>query len=357
MTDVSILDYTLPEELIAHIPADKRDASRLMVVNRSDQSVEHVYFRDIKDYLPQQAHLIRNNAMVLKARLYSKRPTGGAVECLLLRPSQDPMRWWCLLRPGKKLKVGAAFGAEDVFAAYVLDKKATGECLVEFETFNGESVIELSDKFGQLPLPPYIERQLNDSNQAIDESRYQTVYAAQDKKVAAAAPTAGLHFTPELIDQLKVSGRAFSDITLHVGLGTFQPISTDSIEEHPIHTEVYEIDPAVRQALLDKERPCVVVGTTSLRALEDYARKANVDTIDAPWTAEANIYIYPPAHFALADHLITNFHLPRTTLMCLVGAFLTPGKDAGIAWLKELYTEAIKERYRFYSYGDAMLIL
>lgn len=355
MTDVSILDYELPDGLIAHLPASKRDESRLMVVDRESQSVSHLSFKDIGNVLPEHSHLIRNNAMVLKARLYAKRPTGGAVECLLLRPSKDPMQWWCLLRPGKKLPVGAGFGVEDQFAAFVLDKKDTGECLVSFETFNNESVLDITDQLGKLPLPPYIDREKE--GKSIDESRYQTVYASKDKKVAAAAPTAGLHFTEKLIADLKKQGHTFSDITLHVGLGTFQPINTDTIEAHPIHTEVYEIDPLMRQAIHNNVSPRVVVGTTSLRAIEDYGRKSKGHPVELPWMAEANIYIYPPGQFTFTDHLITNFHLPRTTLMCLVGAFLTPGETEGLEWLKQLYAEAIKEKYRFYSYGDAMLIL
>ncbi len=207
-----------------------------------------------------------------------------------------------------------------------------------------------------MPLPPYITGHENDTARAIDRERYQTVYADRGHQVAAAAPTAGLHFTPELLDQVSRQGVSFADLTLHVGLGTFRPIMTDTIEQHAIHREVYEIPVATQRAVFAPPGRRIAVGTTSVRTLEDFAAHHA-----APWTSdvmrEADIFIYPPRTFRAVDALITNFHQPRSTLLCLVSAFLTPGSTDGIAWLKEIYAEAIAREYRFFSYGDAMLIL
>ncbi|MGJ8654038.1 MAG: tRNA preQ1(34) S-adenosylmethionine ribosyltransferase-isomerase QueA [Opitutaceae bacterium] len=361
--DSALFDYHLPAECIAQEPAATRDASRLMIVNRQTRTVQHAHFADIAKFLPENPRFFRNNAAVLKARIFGKRPTGGKVECLLLQPAEDALTWWCLLKPGKKTLNAGSFGIDGEYTADVLEMGSNGNYKVRFHPARDESVTDLSERLGIMPLPPYIERADDDPRRAEDNMRYQTVYADYDKRVAVAAPTAGLHFTPELIADLEQQGARFHDLTLQVGIGTFHPIQVDNIEEHNIHREWYEIPSNVLAELNKPEAgPRIAVGTTSVRSIEDAMRR----TKSAPETcltpsgsvqAEADIYIYPPETFAAIDGMITNFHLPKSTLLCLVSAFLTPGSEDGIAWLKELYAEAIAHKYRFYSYGDAMLIL
>ncbi len=353
-------DFELPPEHIAQVPADRRDASRLMCVDRATGEVTHHRFHELPELLPPRTRLFRNNAAVLPARLKAVRPSGGAVECLLLHPcADDPDRWWCLLRPGKKLPEGATFGIEGRFLATVEHKPPRGPSLVRFEVAEGQSVTALAQALGEMPLPPYIRRDRSELAQ-LDRERYQTVYAEPGQHVAAAAPTAGLHFTPELLQRLEHAGFRSYDLSLHVGLDTFQPIQTDAVEDHPIHTETYVIPPETLAQLDDPSAgPRLAVGTTSLRAVEDFSRKVaagQTPATDQPFVAQADLYIYPPGEFARAELLITNFHLPRSTLLCLVSAFLTPGRTEGIDWLKALYAQAITQGYRFFSYGDAMLI-
>lgn len=353
-----LFDYPLPPHLIAQTPAARRDASRLLVVDRATRSVSHHTFADLPRFLHPGDTLFRNNAAVLPARLHATRPTGGAVECFLLRP--EPARgeetWWCLLRPGKKLTVGGTFTRCDAFTATVLSKEADGATLVRFATQAGDSIIDVANRLGEVPLPPYIERPDPPAGRARDLERYQTIYANRNRQVAVAAPTAGLHFTPELLARLKTNGVLSAEVTLHVGLGTFRPITTDHIEDHAIHRELYELPVATQQALFAAPRRHVAVGTTTVRSVEDFLARHEAPGV-VPYFAEAGIYIYPPRTFRGVDALITNFHQPRSTLLCLVSAFLTPGSTAGIDWLKEIYAEAITCEYRFLSYGDAMLIL
>lgn len=359
--DLSLFDFHLPESLIAQIPAARRDQSRLLVVDRARRSISHEVFAEIGDFLPEKGLLFRNNARVLPARLRGKRPSGGVVECLLLHPSADPMEWWCLIRPGRKLPPGAIFALEGDFSAEIIAGDPSGKRRVRFDLTRDKSILDLADRIGAMPLPPYIRRERKDPRATTDRERYQTVYADPKRQVAAAAPTAGLHFTPELIERLEQSGREFADITLHIGLGTFQPIQTERIEEHRIHSEIYEIPAETQRRLLDPDgRQHIAIGTTSVRAIEDYfQKKASSPGADPShdFQSEASIFIYPPREFAGVDALLTNFHLPRSTLLCLVSAFLTPGSEEGIGWLREIYSEAIGEGYRFFSYGDAMLIL
>jgi S-adenosylmethionine:tRNA ribosyltransferase-isomerase len=227
---------------------------------------------------------------------------------------------------------------------------------VRFLTRAGESVMEAANRVGDVPLPPYIER-TDDSLRELDRERYQTVYADRDRQVAVAAPTAGLHFTPELLGRLQESGVRTADLTLHVGLGTFRPIATETVEEHPIHSEVYEIPQLTQEALFPplKGRR-IAVGTTSVRTIEDFLSRHGAACSHA-LVAEASLFLHPPATFRGVDALITNFHQPRSTLLCLVAAFLSPGSTDGIGWLMEIYAEAVALRYRFFSYGDSMLIL
>ncbi|NQY32687.1 MAG: tRNA preQ1(34) S-adenosylmethionine ribosyltransferase-isomerase QueA [Coraliomargarita sp.] len=360
--DASLFDYHLPSDRIAQEPAATRDASRLMIVNRATREVTHTHFAEIAGFLPANPRFFRNNAAVLKARIFGQRPTGGKVECLLLQPAEDAITWWCLLKPGKKA-AQTGFGLPGEYRAEVLEAGSNGNYRVRFHLEREESVTDLSERLGIMPLPPYIAREDDDPRRADDNERYQTVYADFEKRVAVAAPTAGLHFTEELIVELESKGASFHDLTLQVGIGTFHPIQVDNIEEHNIHREWYEIPAPVFQQLQDlTSGPRIAVGTTSVRSIEDSMRRtqASPETCLTPGgsvQAEADIYIYPPTQFAAVDHMITNFHLPKSTLLCLVSAFLTPDSTAGIEWLKELYAEAIAHKYRFYSYGDAMLIL
>jgi S-adenosylmethionine:tRNA ribosyltransferase-isomerase len=350
-------NYHLPEKNIAQVPADRRDHSRLLVIHRKTKTVEHKLFQDIVDYIPTGTRMFRNNAAVLKARLRGFRPTGGAVECLLLHPDKNPTLWWCLVKPGRRLGVGATFSLKGFYKAEVVDVKETGERLIQFHTENNASVPSMADAAGEMPLPPYIRREKEDSRRDLDNERYQTVYADRNQKVAAAAPTAGLHFTPEVLSKLQEQDVSIHDITLHVGLGTFKPVQEEEIEKHPMHSEFYEIGRKTLDALINEDgKPRMMVGTTSMRATEDFFNVTGGKTEQCPFVRDTDIFIYPPYNFH-CDILLTNFHLPKSTLLCLVSAFLTPGSEEGIEWLLEIYKEAIQMDYRFYSYGDAMLIL
>jgi len=377
-----LFDYELPARLIAQTPAACRDQSRLLVVNRAAHTVAHHVFADLPQFLRAGDTLFRNTAAVLPARLHAFRPSGGAVECLLLRPEPGPLdglgaggaeTWWCLVRPAKKLPVGATFvhpGGD--FQGKILEQQTGGGALVVFTTRTGEPITVIANRLGDVPLPPYIERRGTPEERSADLDRYQTVYADRARQVAVAAPTAGLHFTPGLLAALGAQGVQTADLTLHVGLGTFRPIATDTVETHAIHHEIYELPSSTQHALFryTLSLPAVsvsnppngyagrriAVGTTSVRAIEDFLGKQTEPT-DYSCIAEADIFIYPPRVFRGVDALITNFHQPRSTLLCLVAAFLTPGSTDGIAWLQEIYAEAVAREYRFFSYGDAMLIL
>lgn len=378
-----LFDYPLPERLIAQTPLARRDASRLLVVHRAERRVEHRQFCELGDYLRAGDTLFRNNAAVIPARLHAHRPTGGAVECLLLRPvevpraavapdkqsarpdaSADPQsafpdpqssEWWCLLRPGRKLPPGESFGVPGLFQGVVQEKTAEGTFRVRFDCPGGD-ILAVANRVGEMPLPPYIGERHDAAAKQLDRERYQTVYADRGHQVAAAAPTAGLHFTPELLAQLARDGVRCADVTLHVGLGTFRPIATEHVEEHVIHREVYEVPAATQSALFAPAGRRIAVGTTSLRTLEDFRRR-HAAPLGRDYFGEASLYLHPPANFAAVDALITNFHQPRSTLLCLVAAFLAPDRTDGVAWFKEIYAEAVARDYRFLSYGDAMLIL
>jgi len=374
--NTDVFEYSLPERLIAQQPVARRDESRLLVVNRKNHSITHRQFRDLPEYLDRGDCLFRNNATVIPARLHAQRANGGQVECLLLRPvivpnanalSQKQDEWWCLLRPGKKLPVGATFSLKNLFTATVREKTDEGLVRVSFVTNEGD-ILSVANQIGEMPLPPYIardyrvketgnkERGENAPQKHFDRERYQTVYADKTRQVAAAAPTAGLHFTTELLKTLAGKGVVSADLTLHVGLGTFRPIMTATIEEHAIHRELYEISTTTQKSIFETPGRRVAVGTTSLRTIEDFLSKHRA-SLGQDCLDEAALFIYPPRLFQGADALITNFHQPRSTLLCLVSAFLSPGSTDGIAWLKEIYEEAIDREYRFFSYGDAMLIL
>ena len=331
--------YDLPEERIAQTPVEPRDHSRLLVVHRDTGEIEHRHFYDVIDYLNPGDCLVINETKVIPARLYGERPTGGACEVLLLK-QVGPKRWETLVRPGKKLKPGAEviFGGGRL-RGRVLESTDAGGRIVEFEC---EGTFEAAlDALGEMPLPPYIHEKLQ------DRDRYQTVYAKQDG--SAAAPTAGLHFTPELMARIREKGIDIVPVLLHVGLGTFRPVKAENIEDHEMHTEYFEVteDAAERiNAARARGGRVVAVGTTSVRTLESAAAGVRVRAM----RGDTNIFIRPGYRFQMVDALITNFHLPGSTLVMLVSAFYDRER------ILDAYRLAVRENYRFFSFGDAMLI-
>ena len=337
----SDFDYILPENLIAQTPVYPRDTSRLLVYNRKADTVEHKHFYDIIDYLREGDVLVRNNTKVLPARMFAYTPNGGKVEILLLKRF-DLNEWEVLVKPGKKARVGAKLTISNELSLEVLSTiEESGSRRVRFD-YSGvfEDVIS---RVGEMPLPPYITEKLK------DQARYQTVYAKVDG--SAAAPTAGLHFTDELIEKIKAKGVEIVDVLLHVGLGTFRPVKTDDILSHHMHSEYYEISPESAEKInkAKKEgRRIIAVGTTSVRTLESASDengfvKAVKDNTE--------IFIYPPYKFKCVESLITNFHLPKSTLLMLVSSLSTREK------MLEIYNIAVAHEYRFFSFGDACLIL
>lgn len=348
-------DFHLPPELIAQHPAPQRDASRLLVFDRASGGISHRQFTDFPSLLNPGDLLVLNNSKVIPARLRGLKPrTGGAIELLLLEENalND---WWVMLRPAKRLRPGDSFQITDFenrpteARAVLIEKNAEGNCRLRFE--NVPNILEVAHRFGEIPLPPYIKRNAGPPTRE-DLERYQTVYAQDEGSVAA--PTAGLHFTPEIFAALAQWGVDHAFVTLHVGAGTFAPVKADRIEEHRMHEERYEISRKTFdqiEAAKKRGRRVICVGTTSLRVLESAAR-ANW----APGSGRTSIFIYPPFEFKIADALLTNFHLPKSTLLMLVSAFATPGTTDGIQVILRAYAEAVKERYRFFSYGDAMFL-
>ncbi|MBO5478493.1 MAG: tRNA preQ1(34) S-adenosylmethionine ribosyltransferase-isomerase QueA [Clostridia bacterium] len=337
---VSDFNYDLPEELIAQHPSEKRDESRLMVLNRNAKTIEHKVFKNILDYLKPGDCLVRNNTKVIPARLYGKKETGANVEFLLLNRIEGDI-WESIVRPGNKLHVGTkvVFG-DGLLQAEILDTMPGGTRKVKFYyegIFN-----EILDQIGLMPLPPYIHETLK------EKERYQTVYAKYEG--SAAAPTAGLHFTEELLNKIKEKGVEIANVTLHVGIGTFRPVKEETVEDHEMHTEHFYI----KQEDVDKINKTrqnggrvIAVGTTSCRVLESIADE---NGMVKETEGDTNIFIYPGYQFKCLDALITNFHLPQSTLLMLVSALA--GKD----YIMEAYQEAVKEKYRFFSFGDAMFI-
>ena len=333
--------YDLPQELIAQTPLERRDGSRLLTLDKVTGAWEHRHFYDLPEYLHPGDCLILNDSRVLPARLLGQRlPGGGACEVLLLIDKGEGT-WECLVRPGRKMKPGAklSFGDGEL-TAEVTEELPGGNRLVHFD-YEG-IFLEVLERLGKMPLPPYIKEELQDSE------RYQTVYS----KVlgSAAAPTAGLHFTPELLEKIAAMGVNIGYVTLHVGLGTFRPVKEDNIEEHPMHSEYCVVPPETAE-LINRTRAagsrCICVGTTSCRTLESFAAEDGHMEPSAGWT---DIFIYPGYKFKVMDALVTNFHLPESTLVMLVSAF------AGREHILNAYAEAVREKYRFFSFGDAMFI-
>ena len=339
--DVKDFDYELPEELIAQDPLEDRSSSRLMVLDRETGEYEHKIFKDIIDYLEPGDCLVLNNTKVIPARLYgAKEGTNAKIEVLLLKRNENDV-WETLVKPGKKARPGAriVFG-DGILVGEVVDVVEEGNRLIKFEY---EGIFEeILDELGQMPLPPYITHELKDKN------RYQTVYAKYDG--SAAAPTAGLHFTKELLEQVKQKGVNIAEVTLHVGLGTFRPVKVDNILDHHMHSEFYMVSKEAADMINSTKKSghrVISVGTTSTRTLESAADENGMLRECSGWT---EIFIYPGYKFKVIDGLITNFHLPQSTLVMLVSAL------AGRENVLSAYREAVEEKYRFFSFGDAMFI-
>lgn len=332
--------YDLPEELIAQTPAEPRDSSRLFVYHRDTKQIEHKIFRDICDYLKAGDVLVVNRTKVLPARLFARTENGGRVEVLLLkRLNLD--EWEVLVRPGKKCKIGAKLTVNGELSLEVAGITPSGERHVRF--FYEGAFEDVLSRAGSMPLPPYIHEKLKDPN------RYQTVYCKENG--SAAAPTAGLHFTPELLDRIRATGVEIAEVLLHVGLGTFRPVKEENILDHKMHSEYYEVSEEAAQTVNRAKRDgrrVIAVGTTSVRTLETVADE---NGMLVPCKGNTEIFIYPPYRFKCVDALVTNFHLPESTLLMLVSAFCSREETL------KIYETAVGERYRFFSFGDACLIL
>ncbi|MCD6449786.1 MAG: tRNA preQ1(34) S-adenosylmethionine ribosyltransferase-isomerase QueA [Thermotogaceae bacterium] len=330
-------DYFLPKELIAQEPVYPRDNSRLMVINRKTKEIEHRIFRDIVEYINEGDLLVLNTTKVIPARLLGRKITGARVEVFLLERVADGV-WKCMVKPGAKLKPGVEVVIKDGLKAKIVERNSDGTRIVEFGTKSDSEIFS----YGEIPLPPYIE------NPDVDPQRYQTVFAKEEGAVAA--PTAGLHFTEELIEKLRSKGVNFAEVVLHVGLGTFRPVKVESVEDHKMEEEFFRV-PRETVELIEETKSegkrVIAVGTTVVRTLETIARLPKSEA----YSGKTDLFIYPPFEFKIVDALITNFHLPKSTLLMLVSAF------SGLDLIKKAYKIAVKERYRFFSFGDACFII
>ena len=344
LSRASAYDYDLPEGRIAQEPVEPRDSSKLLVVPRDGGPFRHLTFRDIVDLIPAGDVVVLNETRVFPARLRGRKPTGAPAEILLLRPaSNDEEEWHALVRPGGKLKPGRVVDVADGLRVHMVDSIPGGGRLVRLESELPPR--DAIDRWGEAPLPPYIDRPATD----VDRERYQTVYARATGSVAA--PTAGLHFTPAVLETLAANDVGIERVTLHVGVGTFRPVDADDLSEHEMHAEWYEVSPAVAErlnAVRGRGGHVWAVGTTVTRTLESVTGDDGTVRPAGGWT---ELFIRPPYTFKAVDRLLTNFHLPQSTLLMLVSAF------AGYERTMDAYREAIDEGYRFYSYGDAMVIL
>lgn len=340
-TKLNDYDYHLPDELIGQSPREPRDSSKLLLVNRVEKSIEHKKFYNIIDYLKEGDILVRNSTKVIPARLFGKKESGGVLEILLIK-RLNLTTWECLLKPAKKLKLGQKLyiGEKNELVAELIEIKDDGNRVLKF-SYEG-AFEEVLDRLGSMPLPPYILESLK------ERDRYQTVYAMRGESVAA--PTAGLHFTPELLSAIEKKGVEILDIFLEVGIGTFRPVQTEDVLDHKMHSELFEIPKGVALKINEAKkagRRIVAVGTTTVRALES---SVGPDGSLLGKIEETEIFIYPGYKFKIVDALITNFHLPKSTLLMLVSAF------SSREFMMEVYREAVKERYHFFSFGDAMFI-
>lgn len=350
---LSEYDYNLPEDLIAQMPADKRENSKMMVLNRKDRTISHKHFYDIVDLIEPDTLLVMNNTKVLPARLIGHKDTGAKIEVFLLKPlsgnSGDGCYWDVLIKPSKRVSPNTIVKISDELSVRAIKRlEDNGEWLVEL-LFEGDNVLDVLHRNGNIPLPPYIERKIpNDDLKKLDFERYQTVYAKDEGSVAA--PTAGLHFTKEILKKLQDKGVELCEVTLNVGLGTFRPVQCENVLEHKMHSESFEISEQASEQInraMKEGRKIVAVGTTTVRTLETAFQKFGCIK---PCHDSSELFIYPPYEFKVVDNLITNFHLPKSTLLMLVSALA--GKD----FIFEAYKEAIENRYRFFSYGDCMYI-
>ena len=358
----SDFDYDLPNELIAHHPLAQRDRCRLMLLERESGKISHHIFADLPSLLKEGDILVLNDTCVIPARFISRRPTGGKIEGLFIREISKG-KWEVMLKGAGRCKVGEVlcFQNRPDWTMELIERRGGGYWLVAITP--ADDAIRILQQVGLTPLPPYIRRAREGKNEPtvfaddieqIDRQLYQTVYAARPGAIAA--PTAGLHFTEELLSNLRDKGIETITVTLHVSAGTFSPVRTERIADHKLHAEWYELSAESADALLCARREgkrIIAVGTTSVRVLETVARKGAI----SPQSGWTDLFLYPPADFYLVDGLITNFHLPRSTLLMLVAAFCSPGSTKGVEMILQAYAEAIRLRYRFYSYGDAMLIL
>jgi S-adenosylmethionine:tRNA ribosyltransferase-isomerase len=355
----SDFDFDLPPDRIAQAPTPGRDQSRLLVLTRGTHTVSHHQFPEILTFLRAGDVLVLNDTKVIPARLRGvNENTGGNFEMLLLEESA-PGEWWCMMKPGKRARPGTRVrlvkpgGKTSEITATVLGQNDEGHRLLRFS--GTTQILDALDELGEIPLPPYIQRSSPEELKP-DLERYQTVFATE--KGSVAAPTAGLHFTPALLERARAAGIQIQHVTLHVGLGTFAPVKAEEISQHTMHEERYMVPEATASAINRAKaegRRIVAVGTTSLRVLESVA--AVHDGRCASGSGRTRIFIHPPYQFKLVDVLLTNFHLPRSTLLMLVSAFAAPGASHGRDWILQAYETAVREQYRFFSYGDAMLIL
>ena len=345
--NISEFDYVLPENLIAQMPADKRQNSKMLVLDKQNKTIEHKHFFDIVDYIDSNSILVLNNTKVLPARLYGTKDTGAKIEVFLLE-SKENKNWSCLIKPSKRVKSDTIITISDELKVRPIKRlEDDGEWLVEL-VYDGD-LFDILHKVGNIPLPPYIERKLKTEEiKQFDMERYQTVYAKDEGSVAA--PTAGLHFTEEILQKLKDKGVEIAYVTLNVGLGTFRPVKCDNVLDHKMHSETYEITKEAAEQINRAKangKKLVAVGTTTVRTLETAFQKLGCI---APCNDHSELFIYPPYEFKVVDELITNFHLPKSTLLMLVSAL------AGKEFIFKAYNEAIQNEYRFFSYGDCMLI-
>ena len=345
-------DFSLPPELVAQQPAARRDESRLLVLHRATGQIEHRKFPDVLEFFRPGDVLVLNNSRVIPARLHgTNSKTGGGFKILLLEEN-SANDWWVMLKPGNRAQLGTQIRFNETISATVSDINAEGHRRLKFS--GTPNIADQLDTLGEMPLPPYIKR--DGGQQPADQSRYQTVFAQLPGSVAA--PTAGLHFTEKLLEEIRARGVQIHFVTLHVGLGTFQPVKADTLAAHVMHEERFEVSEATALAVnaaKKENRRVIAIGTTSVRVLESVA--ANHDGKIVGGSGRTKIFLHPPRHFQIVDALLTNFHLPCSTLLMLVSAFAAPGELRGRELALAAYTEAVRERYRFFSYGDAMFIV